>query len=911
MQRPSSEADMLNAVPSHAVPVNKVWIFPELADVPQEVVDVALGSRVVGALLVRRGIKNAADARSFLDESSYVPTKASELPDVDRAVARISKAIDDKQNITIYGDYDVDGTTGTSVLYTVLKSLGASVDYYIPNRISEGYGLNLKAISVLASKRKTKLIITCDCGVSNFAEINFAKSLGVDSIVLDHHTMPEVLPPAVAIVHPKLLDELHPLYNLPGVGVAYKVCEALLESKGRGAEADELLDYVTLGMIADLVPLVSENRYLVKIGLEKLVNTKRIGLKALLAQVSGGQQDTDLVGFGIAPRINAAGRLSDALKAVELLTTTDEQVAEKLAHELQIENTRRQELCEQIFAEADHRVQNIPDLANQKCIAIYDRNWHHGVVGIVASRLVEKYHRPVFIGQFDVEESVVRASARGVEQLDLFEVLKANEHLLQKFGGHKMAAGFTVEARYADELCRALAMTCERMLAGSPLAGLVEVDLPVKPEEVTLELARQLKVLAPFGMGNRKPRLAMRGLRCVSSRALGKEAKHSRIMVGAPEENGEQFECVMWNSAGRVPANGQEIDLVFTADVNHFNGKDRLQLVVNDWRPKFEGKEITNIAQLKEFLDAQTPSSGITGGAYTPASGAYAATSGAAHTPTGGAAYTPPAVGTPQTAGTQTAGSPGSLLNNMAKAAGELEGLGLPVRELPRSTKQVWHDLRANEHPQEVLRKGLEKLGGDVRVFSETPRLDTKDRAFDRTVVATAKHLIFWQYPPSLEVFKDVLARSAAEVVYLVGYTNEDYDDSSNFIKRLYGLVRYAVNQKDGSAESDKLTALMGASKLAVALGLGVLKRTHLIDWYAEDGSVFLELLEPAGGRFEDCEEFTQLSSCLKEIRSFRNWCASTPVKDIQLALVQHGVSLAPQMAEEETSSTATGSIEL
>lgn len=896
MQRPSSEAEMFNAVPSHVVPVNKVWIFPELAEVPQEVVDVALGSRVVGALLVRRGIKTADDARSFLDESSYVPTKPSELPDVERAVARISKAIDDKQNITIYGDYDVDGTTGTSVLYTVLKSLGASVDYYIPNRISEGYGLNLKAISVLASKRQTRLIITCDCGVSNFAEINFAKSLGVDSIVLDHHTMPEVLPPAVAIVHPKLLDEQHPLFNLPGVGVAYKVCEALLESKGRGSEADELLDYVTLGMIADLVPLVAENRYLVKIGLEKLVDTKRIGLKALLSQVSGGQQDTDLVGFGIAPRINAAGRLSDALKAVELLTTTDEQVAEKLAHELQVENTRRQELCEQIFTEADHRVQNIPDFGNQKCIAIYDRNWHHGVVGIVASRLVEKYHRPVFIGQFDVEESVVRASARGVEQLDLFEVLKANEHLLQKFGGHKMAAGFTVEARHADELCRALAMTCERMLAGSPLAGLVEVDLPVTPEEVSLELARQLKVLAPFGMGNRKPRLAMRGLRCVSSRALGKEAKHSRIMVSAPEENGEQpegrkqFECVMWNSAGRVPANGQEIDLVFTADVNHFNGKDRLQLVINDWRPKFEGKEITNVAQMKEFLDSQAPS---------------------ASDIAGGAAYTPPAVGARQASANQTTGSPGSLLNNMAKAAGELTELDLPVRDLPRSTKQVWHDLRANEHPHEVLRKGLEKLGGDVRVFNETSRLDTKDRAYDRTAVVAAKHLILWQYPPTLEVFKEVLSGSCAEVVYLVGYTNEDYDDPSNFIKRLYGLVRYAVNQKDGSAESDKLTALMGASKLAVALGLGVLKRTHLIDWYAEDGSVFLELLEPAGGKFEDCEEFTQLSSCLKEIRTFRNWCSSTPVKDILLALVQHGVSLAPQIAEEETSSTTTGSIEM
>ena len=278
-----------------------------------------------------------------------------------------------------------------------MRKLGAQVGFYIPNRASEGYGLNLKAVSILASKHRTKLIITCDCGVSNFAEINLAKSLGVDTLVLDHHSMPELMPPAVAIVHPKRLNEEHPLFHLPGVGVAYKVCEALLAEHGRAEEASDLIDFVTLGMIADLVPLIAENRYLVQKGLPLLIKSKRPGLKALLGQVKVSE-DTDIVGFGLAPRINAAGRLSDANAAVELLTTDDREVAEVLARQLQNENVKRQELCDQIFFEADQMAQShLSGASTDRAIVVYKQGWHHGVVGIVASRLVEKYHRPVFI----------------------------------------------------------------------------------------------------------------------------------------------------------------------------------------------------------------------------------------------------------------------------------------------------------------------------------------------------------------------------------------------------------------------------------------------------------------------------------------------------------------------------------
>ncbi len=329
--------------------------MPKSVQPSPELIAVADGSDMLARLLMARGIEDVCEAKVFLDSELYVPTSPMALPDVDKALVRITQALVQKEHITVYGDYDVDGITGTSVLYTVLKRLGASVDFYIPNRATEGYGLNLKAISILASKHRTKLIISCDCGVSNFAEINFAKSLGVDTLVLDHHTMPEMLPPAVAIVHPKLLDESHPLFDLPGVGVAYKVCEALLIDQKLEEEIPALIDYVTLGMIADMVPLIRENRYLVRIGLPILAKSPRPGIRALLGQL-GKFEDTDIVGFGLAPRINAVGRLADATVAVELLTTDDPERAEELARQLQTDNARRQELCEIIFDEADRLI---------------------------------------------------------------------------------------------------------------------------------------------------------------------------------------------------------------------------------------------------------------------------------------------------------------------------------------------------------------------------------------------------------------------------------------------------------------------------------------------------------------------------------------------------------------------------
>lgn len=865
-----------------------LWVFPEPMSIPQEILELVDGDSVLGHLLMGRGYDTVEKAREFLEPESYTPTSPMELPDMAKAVRRITEAIEKKQHITIYGDYDVDGVTATSVLLSVLKDLGADVDFYIPNRMNEGYGLNLKSVSILASKHKTKLIITCDCGVSNFSEINFAKSLGVDTLVLDHHTMPEMMPPAVGIVHPKLLDSEHPLFDLPGVGVAYKVCEALLEDKGQKEKADLLIDLVTMGMIADLVPLVRENRYLVKIGLKKLVETERVGLKALLGQVRQ-QKNTDLVGFGIAPRINAAGRLSDANKAVELMTTDDEARADEIADELQKENVRRQELCEKIFADADLKVQSDPELSRKKCIAIYDAEWHHGVVGIVASRLVEKYHRPVFIGQLDREEGIVKGSARGVSQLDLYEVLKDNEHLLTKWGGHKMAAGFSTEAARADALMAGLVATCNKMLQGKPLAGVVKIDYVAPPESVDLDMARDLLKLAPFGMGNRKPRLCMTKLTCSGVRPLGKEKKHSRIMVRSSSSSTE-FECVMWNSMGRVPEVGQSVDIAFTPEVNHFNNRDRLQLVLEDWR-KPGGVDCTDVESIKEedLVSLQSDDAAVDSGAK-PSEEREPVQDVVSAKKVESEALEPISSG--------MTGGADEVKDDLTKLSALAENISIPTRKSMQSSKLLWKDLREHEAPIEVMKRAVSKLGDNLLVFSEADLKVPGLTFVDRNGLSSREHLILYQYPPTQELFEEILSLVAPRNIYMMGHADRSMEEPIAFLKRLYGIVKFAVNKRDGQIEGTKLTALMAGDKLSVALGLSVLRKANLVDWFAEDGVINLDLLSDSVGNLSGCAEFDQLAIRLDEIKTFRNWCRESSIKDIQLALVKNGVRLPRQIEE-------------
>lgn len=856
----------------------KVWNIPKTGPVDPQFLEAAGGDEIIAALLIRRGIDTPESAREFLDSSTYQMTSPMELPDVDKVVMRVTQAIKQKEHITVFGDYDVDGVTGTSVLLTVLKRLGASVDFYIPNRSSEGYGLNLKAVSVLASKHRTKLIITCDCGVSNFAEINLARSLGVDTLVLDHHSMPELLPPAVGIVHPKRLPEDHPLYHLPGVGVAYKACEALLLDNDLADEVDDLLDFVTLGMIADLVPLVRENRHLVRTGLPRLINSKRPGIQALLAQVKVSG-DTDVVAFGLAPRINAVGRLSDATAAVELMTTGDPNVAENIARQLQLENSRRQELCDKIFLEANQMVLDKVNLDKDRAIVIYKEGWHHGVVGIVASRLVERYNRPVFIGELDATEGIVKGSARGIEAIDIYQVLKKNEHLLSKWGGHKMAAGWGTEAARADVLARAITDTCNSMLADEPLVGVLDIDAIANPATVELDLARDLIKLAPFGMGNRKPVLMMTDVTCASTRVLGKDGKHHRIMLEHATA-AVPLEAVMWNTHGVVPDEGSVIDVAFTPEVNNFNNRERLQLVLADWRKAGAG--------VSQFQGTTSRSQSSSSQSQESINQAEAARNGeivkGSESP--GTIADPAAV-----AGSAAVANSDAVANS----ADDVSALGTETASAPRAIKSqvsTWKDLRNFKDSDDVLRKASEKFGDDLAIFAETIPPVTGFKFRDRTGVGPASNLLILETPPTLSLMRELIVKSCARNVFLVGRENAHFDDAGAFLKQLLGLVKYAVNKKDGQVEAEKLSAAMGTSKMAIALGLGILRKLHVVDWYAEDGVLFLDLIGNPEGQPEEHLEYRQLKESLDGIKRFRAWCADSSFKEIQLAVSPNQVGL-------------------
>ncbi|MBS1989988.1 MAG: single-stranded-DNA-specific exonuclease RecJ [Cyanobacteria bacterium SZAS LIN-3] len=849
---------------------SKTWIFPDKTAPDPALVEACGGSTLLAGVLMRRGFSTVETVNQFLDESLYVATPPNELPNIDKAIVRICEAISTGEHITVYGDYDVDGITGTSVLLTVLKQLGANVDFYIPNRSTEGYGLNLKAVSVLASKHRTKLIITCDCGVSNFAEINLAKSLGVDTLVLDHHTMPEMLPPAVAVVHPKLLAEDHPLFHLPGVGVAYKVCEALLTRFSKEDEIEKLHDFVTLGMIADLVPLVLENRYLVRVGLPRLVASKRPGIKALLVQVAG-KEDTDLVGFGLAPRLNAVGRLSDAKFAVELLTTDDPARADELAQQMQRENARRQELCEKIYMEAEHMVLTKCDLNQDKGIAIYAEGWHHGVVGIVASRLVEKFQRPVFIGELDREEGMVRGSARGVDQIDLYEVLKANEHLLTKWGGHKMAAGFAIEAEKAESAARGIVATCNRMMNGKALSTRLQIDAIADGATLSLDTAKDLNRMAPFGMGNKKPILCLEQCRVTSTRTLGKEGKHSRVNLLDPA-SGREFEAVLWSSRGRVPADDEQVDVVFNPDINSYQGRDRLQLVLIDWRRH----------GVKEMLQSDEQlTSASSGGQQAKQNFAPGAGSGKA------------AAGSGDASGDNGKGkADGSPDMRPAAVTESITG------ESPAAIKFMFKDLRSFQGNAEVVKKAQAKLGKDLIIFGEScPRVDGIEFT-DRTLITEKDHLLLWQFPPTLKNLQDLMRSSRATNLYVVGCEDDELEEPAFFLKRLLGLVRFAINQREGQVEGEKLAALLGASKMSVALALTALKKVHWIDWFSENGMLYLDILGQPMESVEDTPEYKQMAASLDQVKKFRQWCRECSMKEIQLALVPNRVELAATPVE-------------
>ncbi|MFB0508889.1 MAG: single-stranded-DNA-specific exonuclease RecJ, partial [bacterium] len=418
------------------------WVLPEIQVLPESLQQIGLPKLALN-LLYRRGYKDKSAIEEFLNPSLARLHNPRLLPDMEKAVERVIAAIKKKERILVYGDYDVDGTCGTALLVRVLNKIGANVSFYIPHRAKEGYGLSESGV-IFAKENDFSLIITTDCGTTDFNEIEMAKNAGIDVIVCDHHEPKDTLPKALAIINPKRHDTNYPFRELAGVGVSFKLAWALLSATGNTKEdLIEHLDLVALGTIADIAPLLDENRALAKFGMLKIKDTNKVGLRALLktAGLSGKMITPYEIGFMLGPRINASGRISEAGKAVELLITEDGKRAAAIAQELDLENQKRQKIEEEILIKASERVERM-DLDKKRFLVLADENWHEGVVGIVASRIVERFYRPTIL--IALKEDKGKGSGRSIPGFHLYQALKSCEDHLLGFGGHKYAAGLTI-----------------------------------------------------------------------------------------------------------------------------------------------------------------------------------------------------------------------------------------------------------------------------------------------------------------------------------------------------------------------------------------------------------------------------------------------------------------------------------
>lgn len=551
---------------------------------------------LVERLLESRGIVKADEIKEFLNPLETMPTHPNSFCDMPKAVERLAKAIDSKETILIYGDFDADGVTSTALLLRTLNHLNAKVEHFIPDREIEGHGLNTKALVKLMTSKKPKVIVTCDCATSDVEQVNFINSFKIDVIITDHHEAPEVLPSALAIINPKApnaLDEklsakeILNLASLAGVGIAFKLAQALLEHYQRLEFIYDILPYVAVGTVSDVVPLIGENRYFVAKGLQLISSGKHYGLKRLLEE-AGYNLDlgitSEQIAFGVAPRINASGRLDTVEDALKVLVSDNKQEIEMAIISLNNFNKVRQELCQNIFIEAEDMLKSEyqGEGNNDNAIILFNPNWHIGIIGIVASKLVEKYYKPTFLMTYSEETKQVRCSARSVEGIHLYDVIAVNSEMLDGFGGHAMAAGlsFSSEKIAFEDVKKALNKTIKEMLAGKPLVPILKVDLELTPNDVDGNLISDIERMQPFGAANPNPVFVLNNVTLVQKQLMGSNKNHLKLIV--EDSNHDTYNCIWWSKGAVSLVSGDKLDIAFCPQLNTFNGTTSIQLILQD-----------------------------------------------------------------------------------------------------------------------------------------------------------------------------------------------------------------------------------------------------------------------------------------------------------------------------------------
>jgi single-stranded-DNA-specific exonuclease len=755
------------------------WLDPAPIKIPASFASLGLHPLVAQTLL-RHGINSPEEAEAFLHPEK---TPSIPFPNIEPAVDRILLAIRSRKRICVWGDFDVDGQTSTALLVQTLRALGGDVSYYIPVRGRESHGVHIESLKPILDNGVT-LIVTCDTGITAYEAIDYANSRGVDVVITDHHDLGETLPNAKAIVNPKLLKKDHPLATLAGVGVAYKLAEALLDNgpQTMGHESsivhrlrsEDLLDLVALGLIADVALLKGETRTLAQKGILKLRETQRLGLK-VMAELSSTSLETlteETIGFNFAPRLNALGRLGDANPAVELLLTEDPARARLLAAQIEGLNVQRRLLTSQVYEAAEAQLRSHPDLLTEPAIVLSHPNWPGGVVGIVANKLVNRYHKPAILFN-ESEDGILRGSARSVEGLHITEAITTQKDLLRGFGGHPMAAGMALDMDKLTDFRRGLGKAIEKQLGAAVREEpTLQIDAWLDLDELDLKLAESLEMLAPFGAGNASLTLATRRVKLKSISTIGKAKEHLRLNL--EDENGNHQAILWWGGAGETMPEGV-FDIAYSFRATTFRGQKQLSV-------QFEEFRIIEEEQV------------------------------------------------------------------------EVQESQMEIRD--------WR-LESNK---------FNAMSSDVLIWAEG---SNKFKGKSRFELSQADEFAIFTSPPSLVELRKALETVKPKTIYIFGVPPAE-EKPDEFLNRLAGLSKFALNKRDGRATLHELAAAMASRERAIQIGLDWLAASGELSVTIEDDNVIFTTEKHEKNPYLQSELFLALRGILTETSAFRKFLVTT-----------------------------------
>jgi single-stranded-DNA-specific exonuclease len=565
-----------------------LWLFPQPIEIDPDLIRAIGGDPIVAELLTRRGLGSIERALAFLEPDRYTPASPIELPDLESAAERLYRSITRGDKIAVWGDFDADGQTSTTLLYSLLRDLGANAIYYIPNRLKESHGIKIDSLARLIDQH-LNVLLTCDTGIAEHEAIAYAKQNNVTVLISDHHDLPDELPNADALINPKCLPSGHPLRSLPGVGVTFKLAQQVLHLAGEDDRAQDYLDLVALGIVADVAHQSADTRYLLQRGLAQLRVTHRLGLKALMqsAKINPNNLSAEHIGFALGPRLNALGRLGDANLAVDLLTTTDLTRARILASQIEGLNNQRKLLMEQITSAAQEEIAKDSSLLDYSALVISHQHWHSGVIGPVANRLAEQFSRPTIL-LVEGADGVARGSARSIAGVDISAAIKLCAVYINDFGGHPGAAGMSLPIDNIPVFRAALSRAVDQVRDKTISANTFPVDAELSLDQVTIELAKQIDRLAPFGEGNPSVKLATRGVTLHHDRKFGRKSEHREVTV--IDDNGVTRSMTWWRGA-EIDLPQTKFDIAYSIKPIDFYGAENLSI---EWL-NFQVAEVPSI----------------------------------------------------------------------------------------------------------------------------------------------------------------------------------------------------------------------------------------------------------------------------------------------------------------------------